>query len=260
MGTSKLVLLLSTGGTRMLSEDNANEGDKLNSGQQHLLVVSLVLRQFQGESGDPKKETDVKQKNRHSPRLGAIPNVNTRPSKRRRVTWAAQEKPKLIIFPYYASGRDSGERAKQIAEANPNIPTKAIGQFARRNRQPSKQAGTSSQALPRVGFQREGIQIPFFKETNVQIKEDGPPTSNINAIIDLPAKENFQKFEIWGISPNLYENGIDLRGKCLQVNTNHLQHYFPPSFMSSKTKNQKIVRKMVCYLEWVKKKSKNKKI
>ncbi|MQL75953.1 hypothetical protein Taro_008342 [Colocasia esculenta] len=129
-------------------------------------------------------------------RLGAIPNASTYLSKRRRVTWVAEEKPKLIIFSYYASGKDSGEPVEQIAEATPNIPTEAIHlgtrQFARRNRQPSGQAGTSGQALSHVDSQHEGTQIPFSEETNVQIEEGGLPTSNINPVIDLPTRENFQ--------------------------------------------------------------------
>ncbi|MQL96630.1 hypothetical protein Taro_029311, partial [Colocasia esculenta] len=125
-------------------------------------------------------------------RLGAIPNASTRPSKRRQVTWATEEKPKLIIFSCYASGNDSGEPAEQIAEATSNNPTEAIRQFARRNRQPDGQAGTSGQAPSRVDFQHEGIQIPFFEETNIQIEEGGLPTSNINLVIDLRTRENFQ--------------------------------------------------------------------
>ncbi|MQL80879.1 hypothetical protein Taro_013346 [Colocasia esculenta] len=125
-------------------------------------------------------------------RLGAIPYAGTRPSKRRRVTWAAEEKPKLIIFSCYVSGNDSGEPAEQIAGATSNDPTEAIRQFARRNRQPDGQAGASGQVPPRVDSQHEEIQIPFFEETNVQIEEGGPSTSNINPVIDLPTKENFQ--------------------------------------------------------------------
>ncbi|MQM08500.1 hypothetical protein Taro_041357 [Colocasia esculenta] len=53
----------------------------------------------------------------------AIPSTSARPSKRRRVTWTAQEKPRLIIFSCYATGMESGEVAEQIAEATPNIST-----------------------------------------------------------------------------------------------------------------------------------------
>ncbi|MQL94728.1 hypothetical protein Taro_027389 [Colocasia esculenta] len=108
----------------------------------------------------------------------------------------AGEKPRLRIFSYYASGKNSGEPAEQIAEATPNIPTEAIHpntrQFARRNRQLGGQAGTSGQAPPRAEPQHEGIQVPFFEESNIQIEEGGLPTSTINSIIDLPTRENFQ--------------------------------------------------------------------
>ncbi|MQM06487.1 hypothetical protein Taro_039314 [Colocasia esculenta] len=56
-------------------------------------------------------------------KLRATPSTPARPSKRRRVTWAAQEKPRLIIFSCDATGMESGEVAEQIAEATPNIST-----------------------------------------------------------------------------------------------------------------------------------------
>ncbi|MQL77965.1 hypothetical protein Taro_010391 [Colocasia esculenta] len=60
-------------------------------------------------------------------KLKATPSTHVRPSKRRHVTWAAQEKPRLIIFSCYATGMESGEVAEQIAEATPNISTGATG-------------------------------------------------------------------------------------------------------------------------------------
>ncbi|MQL81285.1 hypothetical protein Taro_013733, partial [Colocasia esculenta] len=114
-------------------------------------------------------------------KLRAIPSANVRPSKRRRVTWTAQEKPRLIIFSCYATGMESGEVAEQIAEATPNIPTG-----------PGGQVGTSSQVLPPVDTQHEGSQIPSLEETNIQLEESGPSTSAGHPVIDLPTKENFQ--------------------------------------------------------------------
>ncbi|MQM22937.1 hypothetical protein Taro_055996, partial [Colocasia esculenta] len=60
-------------------------------------------------------------------KLRATPSTPARPSKRRRVTWAAQEKPRLIIFSCYATGMESSEIAEQIAEATPNISTGESG-------------------------------------------------------------------------------------------------------------------------------------
>ncbi|MQL72984.1 hypothetical protein Taro_005319 [Colocasia esculenta] len=91
-------------------------------------------------------------------KLRAIPSANVRPSKRRRVTWTAQEKPRLIIFSCYATGMESGEVAEQIAEATPNIST----------------------------------GIPSLEETNIQLEESGPSASAGHPVIDLPTKENFQ--------------------------------------------------------------------
>ncbi|MQL86141.1 hypothetical protein Taro_018668, partial [Colocasia esculenta] len=96
-------------------------------------------------------------------KLRATPSTSTRPSKRRRVTWAAQEKPRLIIFSCYTTGRESGEVAEQIAEATPNIPT-----------------------------EHEGTQLPFIEETNIQLEEGRPSTSASHPVIDLPTKESFQ--------------------------------------------------------------------
>ncbi|MQL76348.1 hypothetical protein Taro_008735 [Colocasia esculenta] len=81
---------------------------------------------------------------------------------------------------------------EQIAEATSNNPAEAIRQFARRSRQPGGQAEAPGQVLPRIDIQHEGIQIPFFEEANIQIEEGGPSTSNINPVINLPTKENFQ--------------------------------------------------------------------
>ena len=126
----------------------------------------------------------------------AIPSANVRPSKRRRVTWTAQGKPRLIIFSCYATGMEPGEVAEQIAEATPNVSTGVIHpntrQFARRVRQLGGQVGTSSQVFPPVDTQHEGSQIPSLEETNIQLEESGPSTSAGHPVIDLPTKENFQ--------------------------------------------------------------------
>ncbi|MQL84299.1 hypothetical protein Taro_016799, partial [Colocasia esculenta] len=114
-------------------------------------------------------------------KLRTTPSTSTRPLKRRRVTWAAQEKPRLIIFSCYATGMESGEVTEQVAKATPNIPTG-----------PGGQAGTSSQALPPVGTQHEGTQVPFLEEINIQLEESGPSTSVGHPVIDLPTKEIFQ--------------------------------------------------------------------
>ncbi|MQL89167.1 hypothetical protein Taro_021736 [Colocasia esculenta] len=114
-------------------------------------------------------------------KLRVTPSANIRPSKRRRVTWAAQEKPRLIIFSCYATGMESGEVAEQTAEATPNISTGLGGQV-----------GISSQLLPPVDTQHEGSQIPSLEETNIQLEESGPSVSAGHPVIDLPTKEIFQ--------------------------------------------------------------------
>ncbi|MQL73497.1 hypothetical protein Taro_005846 [Colocasia esculenta] len=96
-------------------------------------------------------------------KLRATPSASTRPSKRRRVTWVAQEKPRLIIFSCYTTGMESGKVVEQITEATLNIPT-----------------------------EHEGTQVPFIEETNIQIEEGGPSASTGHPVIDLPTKENFQ--------------------------------------------------------------------
>ncbi|MQL87226.1 hypothetical protein Taro_019761, partial [Colocasia esculenta] len=114
-------------------------------------------------------------------KLRVTPSANIRPSKRRRVTWAAQEKPRLIIFSCYATGMESSEVAEQIAEATPNISTGLGGQV-----------GTSSQLPPPVDTQHEGSQIPSLEETNIQLEKSGPSASAGHPVIDLPTKEIFQ--------------------------------------------------------------------
>ncbi|MQM02544.1 hypothetical protein Taro_035313 [Colocasia esculenta] len=125
----------------------------------------------------------------------AIPSTSARPSKRRRVTWAARETPKLIIFSCYTTGREVGELAEQIAAATPNIPAEDvhpnIRQFVRRTHQPGGQVGSSDQALFSTDIQHEGIQVPSFEETNIRLEEGGPSTSGSHPVINMPTKESF---------------------------------------------------------------------
>ncbi|MQL69721.1 hypothetical protein Taro_002015 [Colocasia esculenta] len=125
----------------------------------------------------------------------ASPSTSARPSKRRRVTWAARGTPKLIIFSCYTTEREVGELAEHIAEATPSIPTEDahtnIRQFVRRTHQPGGQIGPSNQASLPTDIQHEGTQIPSLEETNIQLEEGGPSTSGSHPVINLPTKENF---------------------------------------------------------------------
>ncbi|MQL84868.1 hypothetical protein Taro_017380 [Colocasia esculenta] len=88
-------------------------------------------------------------------KLRATPSANIRPSKRRRVTWAAQEKPRLIIFSCYAIGMESSEVAEQIAEATPNISTGATGPDIN---DPSNIMSPQMDAFQNIAIQRHEIK------------------------------------------------------------------------------------------------------